>query len=213
MTLAVPAGVTLYFARHGETKANVARLYSGRADTPLTANGRAQAAQLGLTLLRDVPGFAVLDYVCSPLQRARTTMEIARRVMKLPPADYRLEPRLEEIDLGAWDQLTADQARALDPAYYARRAADKWNVPPPGGETYAEVAARLGDWLRGLSRDTFAVSHGAATRILRGVLGGLDVAAMSSLDEPQGVVFRAVDSKVEMLPVTGGAVSNPRPIG
>ena len=199
MTLVLPAGVTLYFARHGETEANAAHRFSGKKDTLLTPHGREQARTVGLALLRDVPGFAVLDYVSSPLARARTTMEIVRGVLGLAPQDYRLEPRIQEIDLGLWDQLTDDEARALDPAYFARRAADKWNVPPPGGESYQAVAARLTDWVGGLTVDTFAVSHGATTRILRGLLAGLDAAAISALDEPQGVIFRARGGDVVML--------------
>ena len=213
MSLRLPEGITLYFARHGQTQANVEKRFSGFKDTPLTPRGREQAHAVGLALLRDVPDFAALDYVVSPLARARVTMEIVRTTLGLPPLDYRLEPRLQEIDLGLWDQLTDDEARVLDPSYFDRRAADKWNLPAPGGENYADVAARLTDWIGWLKADTFAVSHGAATRILRGLFAGLDATAISALDEPQGVVFRAVGSSVEMLPPADGAVSNPRPIG
>jgi broad specificity phosphatase PhoE len=50
-----------------------------------------------------------------------------------------------------------------------------------------------------LGRDTFAVSHGATTRILRGLLAGLTWQEMSALDEPQGVVFRVHATVVERL--------------
>ena len=50
-----------------------------------------------------------------------------------------------------------------------------------------------------LAADTFAVSHGAFTRILRGLLLGLDAQAMSALDEPQGVVFRVTGAQVVRL--------------
>ena len=69
----------------------------------------------------------------------------------------------------------------------------------PGGENYAEVAARAADWAQSLTADTFAVSHGALTRILRGLLLGLNWQAMSSLDEPQGVVFRVQGNSVTRL--------------
>jgi probable phosphoglycerate mutase len=69
----------------------------------------------------------------------------------------------------------------------------------PGGENYAEVAARVTDWLDGLGGNTVAISHGATTRILRGLLAGLDAAAMSALDEPQGVVFRVRGREVVRL--------------
>ncbi|MEY4707907.1 MAG: phosphoglycerate mutase [Pseudomonadota bacterium] len=69
----------------------------------------------------------------------------------------------------------------------------------PGGENYADVAARVGEWIAQLDQDTFAISHGATTRILRGLLAGLDWQAMSALDEPQGVVFRVRGQEVVRL--------------
>ena len=82
---------------------------------------------------------------------------------------------------------------------FEQRGNDKWHVRVPGGENYAEVAARISDWVRELKTDTVAISHGATTRILRGLLSGLDWRAMSALDEPQGVVFRVQGQAVELL--------------
>ena len=65
-----------------------------------------------------------------------------------------------------------DEARALDPALFQARGDDKWHVRVPGGENYAEVAARVGGWIESLTADTVAISHGATTRILRGLLAG-----------------------------------------
>jgi broad specificity phosphatase PhoE len=109
--------------------------------------------------------------------------------------------------------LTEAEARALDPAYYNRRAQDKWDVPALDGENYKSVAARLTGWIGDLKADTFAVSHGAATRILRGLFLGLDADHMSALNEPQGVVFRVRGSEIVQLPGAGGAVSNPGSMG
>jgi broad specificity phosphatase PhoE len=191
MSLTLKGGVTLYFARHGETQANVAKQFSGVNDTPLTDNGRTQARDIGTILAREMGPAPDLDYICSPLQRAKTTMQIARAAAGLPPLGYRTDPRLIEIDLGIWDQLTDAQARALDPATYDKRMADKWHVRVPGGENYADVAKRLSCFIAGIERDTFAISHGATTRILRGLFAGLSWQEMSSLDETQGVVFCA----------------------
>jgi len=213
MPLSLAEGVTLYFARHGQTEANLAKRFSGKKDTPLTRLGREQAEEIGLVLKRELGAKPALAFVSSPLARARTTMEIARGMLALPREGYAVDPRIQEIDLGQWDQLTEAQARALDPAYYDRRAKDKWNVPALGGESYAQVAVRLTDWIKDLKTDTFAVSHGAATRILRGLFAGLDAARMSALSEPQGVVFRVRGSDVTQLPDAGGAVSNPTSMG
>jgi broad specificity phosphatase PhoE len=213
MPLKIKEGLTLYFSRHGQTQANLEKRFSGKKNTPLTPLGREQAQEIGQVLKRALGVKPAIACVASPLERARTTMEIARIVLELPAKGYTTDPRIQEIDLGQWDQLTDAEARALDPAYYDRRAANKWNVPALGGEDYEGVATRLIAWVASLEADTFAVSHGAATRILRGLFLGLDAASMSALDEPQGVVFRVQGADITQLPGTGGAVSNPGSMG
>lgn len=213
MSLQLKGGITLYLARHGETEANREKRFSGRKNTPLTERGREQAKAIGLALKNELGMAPRLDFVSSPLQRARTTMEIVRETLGMPPEGYAIDARIEEINLGEWDQMTDAQARAQDPELFDARAKDKWHVHVPGGENYAEVAARAEDWVRSLAADTFAVSHGAFTRILRGLFLGLDAKEMSALDEPQGVAFRIRGSEVVQLPGVGDALSNPKPVG
>ena len=212
MPLKLRDGVTLYIARHGETVANIEKRFSGAKDTPLTGRGRAQAKIIGETLLEALGEKPQIGFVSSPLQRARTTMEIIRDKLALPTEGYALDPRIQEINLGSWDQLTDEEARALDPAAFDKRMADKWNVRVPGGgENYADVAARAESWISSLTADTFAVSHGAFTRILRGLFMGLDAAQMSAMDEPQGVVFQVRGREVVQL--SSPILSNPSAMG
>ena len=199
MTLALPQGVTLYFARHGQTEANVEKRFSGFKDTPLTLLGLDQAAAVGRILGRELGAAAGFAFVSSPLTRAMTTMRLARAAMGLAPDDFSTDNRLKEINLGIWDQLTDEEAWALSPVLFEQRGNDKWHVRVPGGENYAEVAARLTDWVHELKQNTVAVSHGATIRILRGLLAGMDWRGMNALDEPQGVVFRAQGSDVTLL--------------
>lgn len=199
MPVELAKGLTLYFARHGQTKANLEKRFSGDKDTPLTELGRAQAHSVGLILKRELGDAAGYAFVSSPLARAVTTMKIARQAMGLPEDGFGIDARLKEINLGVWDQLTDAEARSLDPDFYDRRMADKWDVRLPQGENYADVAARASAWIGSLKTDTFAISHGAFTRILRGLLLGLDAKAMSELDEPQGVVFKVQGSTVVKL--------------
>ena len=77
-----------------------------------------------------------------------------------------------------------------------RAHADKWNVHVPGGENYAEVAARATDWVQSLTADTFAVSHGALTRILRGLFLGLDWQGMSASGRAPGRGLSACGAQV-----------------
>ena len=65
----------LRFMRHGQTELNVRNCWQGHTDAPLTELGRRQSAESGLHLREsDIQ----LDHVfCSPLGRARETLEIA----------------------------------------------------------------------------------------------------------------------------------------
>jgi probable phosphoglycerate mutase len=203
MALELKPGVTLYFSRHGETIANVERRFQGRNDTPLTEHGLIQARMLAAILAPCLAGGETPHFVCSPLPRARKTMDIILDTLGLPRI-YDTDERLMEIDLGAWSGLTDDEARALDPQMWERRIHDKWNVRVPGGgENYAMVAQRLKAWAAELDSDTVAISHGAATRILRGLFLGLSWEEMSALDERQDCVFRYGDGKLTRLEYHG----------
>ncbi|HYM18948.1 MAG TPA: histidine phosphatase family protein [Micropepsaceae bacterium] len=203
MALELNEGITLYLARHGETVANVEHRFQGRTDTPLTDRGRAQAKMVASILADRLKGKPTPRFVSSPLPRARTTMGLILQALGLSLV-YATDPRLMEINLGAWDGLTDDEARALDPAMWEKRTHDKWNVRVPGGgENYAMVAERLTAWAGELKGDTVAISHGAATRIFRGLASGLDWEQMSALDEPQDCVFVFRDGIMNRLDYEG----------
>jgi broad specificity phosphatase PhoE len=201
MPLSVAPGLTLYFCRHGETEANVARRFQGRTlDTPLTPKGIEQARRIGGILRHQCDRPSGLRYVASPLPRAQHTIRIIRKTVGLPIEGFAVDGRLLEINLGSWDGLTDAEARALDPEVYARRTANKGPVRVPGGgENYEDVAKRAESWVADIAVDTFAVSHGAFTRILRGLFDGMTWQQMSDLDEKQGVLFRVRGSAVERL--------------
>ena len=201
MPLELREGLTLYFARHGQTHANLEGRFQGHTiDTPLTALGEEQARTVGVIIRREVADFSKLLRVSSPLLRARTPMSIVLSTCGLPVDAFSLDKRIIEIDLGAWDGLTKAEARALDPQAYDAREADKWNIRPPGSrEDYSDVATRAESWIGDLAADTFAISHGAFTRILRGLFAGMGWKQMSDLDEPQGCIFRVRGSAVDRL--------------
>lgn len=200
MPLSLKPGLTLYFCRHGETEANVAQRFQGISrDTPLTEKGRAQAREIGRILHGAALEPTRLAYASSPLGRARATSEIVRETLGLSASGYAVDDRLVEINLGFWEGLNHAEARAEFSAAYEARERDKWNIPVPGGESYRDVAARAESWICDLAADTFAVSHGGFTRVLRGLFGGLDWREISALDEPQGVLFRVRGDRVEEL--------------
>ncbi|MGH7240305.1 MAG: histidine phosphatase family protein, partial [Candidatus Saccharimonadales bacterium] len=65
----------LYFVRHGESKLNKDRLYSGQIDTLLTEEGRRQAEVMS----REIKDLQIDCIATSPLQRALETTQIIAR--------------------------------------------------------------------------------------------------------------------------------------
>jgi probable phosphoglycerate mutase len=188
--MAVP---TIYYIRHGETAWNAEGKLQGTQDIPLNDLGRKQAAEAGGILAdlfaRDRRSEQSLGFVASPLGRARSTMELVRGALKLPPDDYAIDDRLREIGYGHWEGSTLAQMQASDPAVFARRQADKWTVPPPGGESYAEVQARVADWYSTLTADTVAAAHGGTARALMVALGIETPNSAADLTIEQGAVY------------------------
>jgi broad specificity phosphatase PhoE len=184
------AGVTLYFVRHGETDWNLAQRYQGQRDIPLNAAGRAQAARNGRALALALGRNAgALHYVASPLVRARETMEIMRREIGLPPAGYRTDDRLREINYGHWEGELWGELPVKDAQGFAAREADKWGWQPQGGESYRALSERVAGWLGEIERDVVVAAHGGVMRVLRGLSGGLEPAEIFSLDVPQDKVL------------------------
>jgi broad specificity phosphatase PhoE len=184
---------TIYYIRHGETQWNADGRLQGLQDIPLNDLGRRQAAAAGGILAglfaRDGRSETSLAFIASPLGRARSTMELVRGALKLPVADYAIDDRLREIGYGGWEGSTLAQMQASDPAVFAARQADKWSVPPPGGESYAQVEARMRDWYDQLKADTVAVAHGGTARALMVALGIETPDSAADLTIEQGAVY------------------------
>jgi broad specificity phosphatase PhoE len=184
---------TIYYIRHGETEWNAEGKLQGAQDIPLNDLGRQQAANAGSILAglfaRDGRNDQSFPFVASPLGRARSTMELVRGALKLPPHDYSVDDRLREIGYGHWEGSTLAQMQASDPDVFAQRQADKWTVPPPGGESYASVQLRMRDWYDSLLGDTVAVAHGGTARALMVALGLETPDSAADLTIEQGAVY------------------------
>jgi broad specificity phosphatase PhoE len=184
---------TIYYIRHGETAWNAEGRLQGAQDTSLNDLGRQQATHAGGILAdlfaREGHSEQALAYVASPLGRARSTMELVRGVLRLPPHDYTIDDRLREIGYGDWEGSTLAQMQARDPEVFARRQVDKWTVSPPGGETYASVQIRVRDWYDSVVVDTVAVAHGGTARALMVALGMETSASAADLTIEQGAVY------------------------
>jgi len=191
----------IYYVRHGLTDWNVQQRLQGRHDVPLNAQGRAQAVACGKTLrdllARDGRSAENLDYVASPLIRARATMELMRATLGLDAAGYRVDERLAEIAFGDWEGLSYAQVMARDPDVVARRESNKWDFRPPGGESYTQVTARMRAWHETVVKDTVVAAHGGTARALVAHLG---------LAKPEDAVHYSIDQGVVYV-FAGGAMA------
>jgi broad specificity phosphatase PhoE len=192
---------TIYYIRHGETSWNAAGRLQGVQDVPLNDLGRKQAAHAGNILadlfVRDGRDKSSLVFVASPLGRARSTMELVRGAMKLPPADYALDDRLREIGYGQWEGSTLAEMQVRDPVLFSKRQTEKWTVSPPGGESYVQVQARMQDWYNSVRTDTVAVAHGGTARALMVALGLETPLSAADLTIEQGAVYVFRDGRLQ----------------
>ena len=180
---------TIVFVRHGETDWNVEGRLQGQRDIPLNDNGRAQARRNGKAMIAAIPDIAGYDFVASPLERSRETMEIARLAMGLDPSAYHLDDRLREITFGEWEGFTTEELRDREPAMVKARETDKWGFLPPGGESYRLLSERVEAWIADIRRPTVAVSHGGVGRVLRRHFLGLDPHEAVAMSFPQDQVL------------------------
>ena len=147
-----PADVVL--VRHGETTWSRSGQHTGATDIPLTPQGEEAARRLA-PVLTPVPFATVL---CSPLQRARRTAELAGFADRLV-----LDGDLVEWNYGAYEGLTTVEIQARVPGWLVfRDGCPDGEVPAQVGERVDRVIARL----RGGPGPSLVFAHGHLLRVL-----------------------------------------------
>lgn len=101
----------LFLVRHGETDWNREGRLQGGKDIPLNGLGRMQAEEAARRLKALTPDYATVDYLSSPMERARETMTILRRELDLPQQEFRIDERLRELTFGDWEGFTWREIR------------------------------------------------------------------------------------------------------
>ncbi|WP_199777421.1 histidine phosphatase family protein [Bosea sp. FBZP-16] len=183
----------LFLVRHGETDWNREGRLQGGKDIPLNGLGRMQAEEAARRLKALTPNYATVDYVCSPMERARETMTILRRELELPPDGFRIDERLRELTFGDWEGFTwreiRKSAKASERELARARESDKWGFVPPGGESYRMLAERIRPVLEGLAPDTVMVSHGGVARAVLALIGAVGTADAARVEIWQGKIL------------------------
>lgn len=144
----------LWLVRHGETEWARLGRHTGRTDIPLTELGRTQATSVAAKLVGHRFGLVL----SSPLSRALETARLAGYAKRVQTDD----------DLAEWD-YGADEGRTTAQIRVDRPGWSIWDEGPNGGESIAEVGARVDRVIarvRGQSGDVLAFAHAHVLRIL-----------------------------------------------
>jgi ribonuclease H / adenosylcobalamin/alpha-ribazole phosphatase len=152
-----------HLLRHGQTEHTPERRFSGRNDLPLSRTGRAEAEAIAVRAKE----LGIEVVVASPLRRTRETAEIVAAALGLP---VQFDDDLVELDFGDLEGLTFDEAAAKHPLA-ARRFGSDVTVRAPGGESVADVSARVSRARRRVlsehaGRTVLVVSHVTPIKLL-----------------------------------------------
>jgi broad specificity phosphatase PhoE len=117
----------LYLVRHGTTTMNVENRYRGRRDIPLDAQGYQDAVDAA----RQLSGIGLTAVYTGPLRRTIATAQIIADESRVP--DLRILHGLNNVDYGAWEGMTAEEAAMYHPdAFRLYRCAPSRAVCPSG---------------------------------------------------------------------------------
>ncbi len=174
----------LIIFRHGQTEWNREGIFQGRLDSPLTTMGRQQAVGL-IALIEPLTRADTWQAFTSPSGRSKTTAALALGPLRYEPVH---DERLLEVDVGDWSGMTeAEMMDAAGPDIpedpFLR------NFHAPGGESYEAMCARVQSFLDDLTGPTIISTHGITSRIIRGLILGLNQEGMRTIEGGQGCIF------------------------
>lgn len=160
---------TLALIRHGQSEYNKKNLFTGWIDVPLTEQGEEEAHQAAQVLISS--HFKPEICFTSALIRAQKTLDIILEDMKLIELPITKDQALNERDYGDLAGLnkaeTAEKYGA-EQVHIWRRSFD---VPPPGGESLKDTAARTLPYFDEVivpvlesGKDVLIVAHGNSLR-------------------------------------------------
>jgi alpha-ribazole phosphatase len=135
----------------------------GRLDIPVAPDAEADIAGM-------IPGLHGTSRVwSSPARRCRGLAEAIAAALAVP---LHTDPRLQELDFGAWEGSAWD---AIERTALDRWAASPLTFAPPGGETGTALIDRIRAFHEDLQRDAqdcVIVSHGGPLKVLSALLLG-----------------------------------------
>lgn len=127
----------LYLIRHGTTTLNVQNRYRGRRDVPLDAQGWADAVDAA----RALSPMGLTAVYAGPLRRTINTAQVIADECRIP--DVRILHGLINLDYGAWEGMTSEEAAMYDPEMFKKYKTDPGHAICPNGERLTDAQARM----------------------------------------------------------------------
>lgn len=161
----------LYLVRHGTTTLNVQNRYRGRRDVPLDAQGYQDAVDAA----RELSPQGLTAVYTGPLRRTIATAQIIADEARVP--DLRILHGLNNVDYGAWEGLTAEEASMYSPdSYHLYRTAPDL-AACPAGERLTDAQNRMMEAIeligaRHAGETVAAVTHAVMIRLLVARING-----------------------------------------
>ena len=146
--------MNVFVIRHGETAWSLSGQHTGTTDIPLTDNGRRLAERLRPVLAKET--FAAV--LCSPMQRARETCDLAGLGNRAV-----IDTDLVEWNYGEYEGLTPKTIHEVAPGWLIFRDGC------PGGESPEQVGARVDRVIarsREIEGNVALFAHGHVLRVL-----------------------------------------------
>ena len=181
---------TLVLVRHGQSQWNLENRFTGWEDIPLTEQGREEARRSG-RLLRDMKFDQAFT---SDLQRATETLAIVLAENAHGDVPVTGDLALNERHYGDLQGLNKEETArkfGADQVHIWRRSYD---VPPPGGESLADTAARTLPYFAAQiaprvrrGETVLVVAHGNSLRSIVMDLEQLSREQVMELNIPTGV--------------------------
>jgi broad specificity phosphatase PhoE len=199
--------LTLVLTRHGLTERSVPEQHLGQhLDVSISDDGRRQAAALAKRLA----GVRFDRAITSPLFRARETAEIIAASTSGPDGRgdpvIDADPRLREMDYGAWEGRTYEEIEASDGAYRREFEASPDQLSCPGGESGLDVADRVRSFLSDLLDEHRSWRARASFRAATSAPG----AAGQRLERPVLAVGHATTNRILLCVALGVSVAEYR---
>jgi probable phosphoglycerate mutase len=169
---------TTILLRHGDTRLSPEHRFSGQRDLPLSASGTRQAKAAASRL---AAGASIDAMISSPLRRAVDTAAIAGAELGLTTA---IDDDLRETDFGEWEGFTLAEIQQRWPEAVALWRNDP-EQPPPGGESFADVARRVNRARERLLRD-----YSGQTVLVVSHISPIKILLCRALGVPLGTVYR-----------------------